>query len=298
MRAALTAMVMMLALFAAPRAHAFIFDREEDYGRVVQSVNLVLADQIFSMPHPSAIDEDPAAARAALAQWAQGAAIALDAQLRRGTELRDPPRSRNRARRAAMRVQADSMSHFMIAFGLMLNEVDHFAAADPRVLAAQQAWYADAFYDARTLALRIQKDLAFAQSTLSDNALAAASLLVLAHSTDIQLELSRAAHNRAHGARVNGLDMAARLENAAQAMIVALAQARAQLPNGGDNAIVWQDCLDHEARIADAAVSLARDVRGEGDSGYSGAGAAMDRLLALYRDRPSRTISFAMTFTL
>jgi hypothetical protein len=301
MRAGGTALffALIMMLFAAPRAEASIFDRDEDYGRVVQSMNLGLSDQVFAMPHPSLIDEDPAAAHAAIVAWTHEANAALAAQVRRSAEVADPPRSRNRDRRAAMQAQAQSMSRFMAAFRLMLDGVGYFAASGPQTLRDQRAWYADAFYDARTLALRVQNDLAMAQAILADDPLVSASLLVLAHSTDIQLELTRAAHNRAHGALLNSTDMAARLARSAQAMEVALAQARAELAaSHNEQAIAWQDCLDHEAMIANAAQLLSNNLRGGGDRGFAGQGSEIDRVLALYRDRPSRTISFAMTFTL
>jgi hypothetical protein len=289
----------VMALFAAAPAHAFIFDRDEDYGRLVQSVNLGLADQVYAMPHPDGISADPVAARAALAEWARGASAAYQGQLRRSADLRDPPRSRNRARRAAMQAQAEAMETYMTAFHLMLDQVRYFAAASPETLRSQRAWYADAFYDARTLTLRVQKELAFSQAALAEDPLVSTSLLVLAHSTDIQLELSRAAHNRAHNSLLNSRDVAGRMAAAVLAMRTAIAEARTHLPSSSaDYAVAWQDCLDHEALIADAAERLSANLRADGDRGFSGQGQAIVEVLALYRDRPTRTVSFAMTFTL
>jgi hypothetical protein len=301
MRAAwLVAVLAALTLgLASPAAEAFGAGREEEYGRLVQSVNLGLSDQIFDMPHPSLIEQDPSAAQAALSEWVGAASAALQGQLRRRDELLDAPRSRNRERRAAMRAQAEAMDRFTTAFGLMVRQVEYYAALDLQRLSDQRAWYADAFYDARLLALRVQQDLAFAQAQLTDDPLAAATLRVLGHSSDIQLELSRAAHNHGHNVFLNSRDMAGRLGQASHRMREAIAEARSTLATyRGEEAIAWQDCLDHEALIASAAERLSIDLRSDGDRGFSGRGEAIARVLALYRDRPQRTVSFAMTFSL
>lgn len=282
----------------APAGPASVVSPEEEYGRVVQSVNLAMADRIWMMPTPAALSANPARGQHALREWVQESQSVLAAQLVTLEEVAAPPRTPDRTRAAAMASQHEALNRMAIGFGLMLREFEYFAEVPSETLTREHDWFADAFYDARGLALNVQKDLAFAQADLAADPFVAACLRVLAHSTNIQLELSIMAHNGAHGVEQVASPMGRRMVEDSNAMRAAIAVAYARLPLAGENAEAWAECLAHEARIAEESLAFAIALRDKGGWRMGSAQAHLEVVMELYRSRPSRTTSFAQKFTL
>ena len=293
-----------LALFvptawASPRADMSAMTPStpiEDFARVVQSVNLAVSDQIWAMPSPSVLDRSPTEAQTALVDWIETSRTLAAAQRRMLTQTATPQDADPR-RQAALQAQDAIMHRYLESLELLLEELDYYAASAAR-LSQHEAWFADAFYDGRTLALRVQHELALSQADLSEDPLAASGLRVLAYSTQVQLELARAAHNRAHASFLNAREIADNLTRAADAMRAALQEAAPLLAERGEDADGWRLALAYEADIADAAMLAAQALRSQTSVSWAGRGAEMNRLVELYRARPARTTSFAMTFTL
>lgn len=297
-KAAWAGLAVIAALAMAFPMKADALTREEEFSRVVQSINLTLADQIRSIPTPTMIQADRAAGQAALRRWVSDTRYVIQGQTRMLAMDGGLPHTNNPTRDAAILAQHEALTNYLVALGLLVDQFAFYADGPQSNLANYAPWFADAYYDANVLSLRIQRELAFSQADLSQDPLEAASLRVLGHSTEIQLELSNTANSNAHGVYLNAYDMSYRFSNAATAMQEALTIAQAERVRAGEAGEAWEDCLNHEALIARQTLVLADALRARGGYSLVAAPREMRTLLALYRSRPQRTTAFALNFSL
>jgi hypothetical protein len=271
---------------------------QERYGRLIQSANLALTDCVHALPHPSLMQSDPRRGQSELQAWLTEGSVVRTAVRRQIDQAGGAPLTIDLRQNEALITQQQAIEHLLTAFGLNLNYLQRFAALDPISLEREQAWYADTYFDACTMAMNVQRDLALAQAELVSDPFQAACLRVLSFSADVQVHLAFLAQGNAHGMQLSPRMMGERLDASADAMLEALDQAKHSVAVGSDLADAWESSLVHEARIAQLANQLGQALITKNGWSSPGIQQDLDQLLALYRQRPTQTVNFAQSFAL
>ena len=264
--------------------------------RVVQSVNLSLSDHVRALPTPQMLQSDPHAARANLRAWVAEGRVMVASQRR---QLADgySEASLLPEQNAAALAQTEALVRFMDGLDILFDEFDHYSASTARLLQFEP-WFVDAYYDSQQLVIRIGQELILAQARMEPDPVVASSLRVFAYSADIQLELARAGHNRAHASYLDAREMADNFDRAAADMAEALALAQAAIELAGNDEQGWGDSLNYEAQILRETLSVADDMRSRAGMSLAGRYQGLDRLVELYRNRPTRDMVFASSLVL
>jgi|688.fasta_scaffold464044_2 hypothetical protein len=266
------------------------------FDRVAQSVNLNLSDHVGASPTPQMLQTDPDAAWAALRQWVADGRILVAAQ-RRQLQTAYVEAQLSPSGRSAAHDQQQTLLRFMDGLDILFDAFDAYSASSATLL-RNQPWFVDAYYDSRLLAIRIGQDLILAKARTEQDPIIASSLRVFARSADIQLELARAGHNRAHASYLDAQEMADNFSRAAAGMAEALAAAQAAIALAGDDPRGWGDSLHYEALILQETVKVAEQMRARSGLSHAGRASILDGLVELYRHRPSRDMVFASSLTL
>jgi hypothetical protein len=267
-----------------------------EYSRIIQSVNLALADQVRALPSPDLVRRSPEEARARLETWVTESRLVLAAQR---FKLEDPSQYVMPDPAAAVEIDAQrrALGRFIDGLDILVEQFDYYSQSTRR-LEVNADWCLDAYYDAQLLAIRVVRDLTASQSRLEVDPLVSRSLNVFAQSADIQILLALASHNRAHAAHLNALEWANNLSRSAEAMSQALDAANQALLTAPGDTEGWAEALAYEAQIVQETRAVAASLRNGPGLTLAGRTAGLDRLIQLYRNRPDRDMIFASSMVL
>jgi hypothetical protein len=150
-----------------------------EYSRIIQSVNLALADQVRALPSPDLVRRSPEEARARLETWVTESRLVLAAQR---FKLEDPSQYVMPDPAAAVEIDAQrrALGRFIDGLDILVEQFDYYSQSTRR-LEVNADWCLDAYYDAQLLAIRVVRDLTASQSRLEVDPLVSRSLNVFAH---------------------------------------------------------------------------------------------------------------------
>ncbi len=251
----LTALTVLRPAFAQGSASA-----EADgpaIGRALQTINFAYSASIEDLPFIPLGGADYPAIVAHFTQWTQASQTLIENQR---TALAAVPSLRGEldsVRRQALRAQRDAVRRLSEAYPLLADQVARHAAAGPEALERNAVWYRGAYFDASTLAVRVQRDMVVAHATLVEEPVLSAAFRVLGHSGLILLELLGIFRNSVSGTTVSSSRIPGTLTTASRDIRLGVGEVQTLAAVDGQSRD-WVPFCEGELRIADAAEQLAQ----------------------------------------